>query len=84
MALLADSHSMPADTDALLRSIRRWLLVVALCLGVGLVALAETGYVTSDYQDGAVFAVTGVVGGVVALAAGVALLGSLAAENDER
>jgi hypothetical protein len=67
---------MPSDTGAMLRSIRRWLLVAVFLLGVGVVTLADAGYVVSGYQDGLVFAVAGVSGGFVALVAGVKLLGS--------
>lgn len=67
---------MPSDSDAEseYRSIRRWLRVIAFALGIGLVALGNVGYVVTGYQDDLLFAVTGVAGGVVALAAAVTLL----------
>ncbi|MFC6864080.1 hypothetical protein ACFQGE_11500 [Halomicroarcula sp. GCM10025817] len=74
---------MPSDTadDAALRSVRRWLCVVAFALGVGLVALANIGNVVTGYQDGLLFALTGVAGGVVALAAAVTLIDDLLPES---
>lgn len=68
--------SETAETTALLRSIRRLLLAIVFLLGVGLVALADTGYMTSGYQDGSIFALAGVSGAVVALAAVLTWLGS--------
>jgi hypothetical protein len=74
---------MPSDTDsdAIYRSLRRWLRVIAFALGIGLVTLADIGYVVTNYQDGLVFALTGVAGGVVALAATVTLLLDLLPES---
>ena len=71
-----EAASMPSDTaeNADLRSIRRWLRVVAFALGIGLVALAEIGHITAGYHSGLLFAVTAAAGGVVALAAAVTLL----------
>lgn len=75
---------MSASTNALLRSIRRWLLVVAFLLGVGVIALADMGYITSGYEDGPIFALVGVAGGTVALAAGLKVLDSFVpAPSDE-
>lgn len=68
---------MPSDTTALLRSIRRWVVAAVFLLGVGVVTLADTGYVVSGYRDGPIFAAAGVAGGAVALVAGARLLGSL-------
>ncbi|MFC7018158.1 MULTISPECIES: hypothetical protein [Haloarcula] len=74
-----EATSMPSDTagNAPLRAVRRWLRVIAFALGIGLVALAEIGHVTAGYHSGLLFAVTGVAGGVVALAAAVTLLADL-------
>lgn len=68
---------MPSSTDAVLRSIRRWLLIIAFLLGLEVVALAATGYDVTGAEDGALFAVVGVSGGVVALLAILALLWGL-------
>jgi len=65
---------MPSETTVLLRSIRRWMLVSTFLLGVGVVAIADMGYLLTNYQDGLIWAITGVVGGVVALAAGIQFL----------
>jgi Na+-transporting NADH:ubiquinone oxidoreductase subunit NqrB len=71
---------MPSESDVLLQQIRRWLLVIALLLGVGTVTLANTGYVLTVtrllYWQRLVFSAAGVIGGVVALTAGVQLLRS--------
>lgn len=76
---------MPSDSAELLRSIRRWLLVIVFLLGVGVVTLADAGYMMSGYQDGPVFAVAGVIGGFVALIAGLRILGTLlSSTNTER
>jgi hypothetical protein len=79
---VADLPPMPSDSPALLRSIRRWLLVTVTLFGIGLVVLADTGYILSGYQDGPLFAVAGVTGGVVAVVAGLKTLGSLLAPAD--
>lgn len=68
---------MSSDTTRIFRSIRRWLLVIVVLLGVGLVVLANTGYVLTGYTDGPIFAAAGITGGVVVLAAGAALLTSV-------
>jgi hypothetical protein len=68
---------MPADTDALLESIRRWLRVVALALGFGLIALADVGYTVGNGVDGTLYAVVGIAGGLVAAVAGLRLLADL-------
>ncbi|MFC7026611.1 hypothetical protein ACFQJ5_01755 [Halomicroarcula sp. GCM10025324] len=74
---------MPSDTDgeAVYRSLRRWLRVIAFALGIGLVAVADIGNVVTNYQDNLLFAVTGVAGGVVALTAAVTLLLDLLPES---
>lgn len=77
MGAVPERPVMPSDTDAVLRSIRRWVLVVAFLLGVGVVALADAGYVVSGYQDGVVFGAAGVAGGTVALVAGLWVLSDL-------
>lgn len=77
---------MPARTDSLLRSIRRWMLIIAFLLGLGVVALAQTGYLVTGAREGTLFAVVGVSGGAVALLAILGLLWGLAtppADNTE-
>ncbi|WP_049931042.1 hypothetical protein [Halosimplex carlsbadense] len=73
---------MPSETDALLRSIRRWLILATFAIGVGVVAIADAGYIVSNYQDELVFAVGGVAGGAVALLAGLTLLSDLGSGGD--
>lgn len=65
---------MPSSTDALLRSIRRWMLIITFLLGLGVVALAQTGYLVTGAREGTLFAAVGVSGGVVALLAVLGLL----------
>ncbi|WP_336337547.1 hypothetical protein [Haloarcula brevis] len=74
---------MPSETDAesRSRSIRRWLQVIAFTLGIGLVTLADIGYVVTGYQEDVLFTVTGVAGGLVALAAAVTLVVDLLPES---
>ncbi|MFC7228750.1 hypothetical protein N0B31_15170 [Salinirubellus salinus] len=67
------------ETVTLLRSIRRWLLVLVSLFGVLLVALAAVGYEVSGATDGALYAVIGLAGGLVALVAGLRALTTLAA-----
>lgn len=69
---------MPSSTDAVLRSIRRWILSIAFLLGLGVVALAATGYDLTGAKEGTLFAVVGVSGGVVAALAILGLLWGLA------
>jgi formate-dependent nitrite reductase membrane component NrfD len=52
--VLERMRTMPSSSDALLRSIRRWLLVGVSVLGVAVVALAHLGYVVSNYESGGV------------------------------
>ncbi|WP_152043076.1 hypothetical protein [Salinigranum salinum] len=68
---------MHTDTDALLESVRRWLRVVALALGFGVIALADVGYSVTNGVDGTLYAVVGIVGGLVATVAGLRLLADL-------
>ncbi|WP_123534301.1 hypothetical protein [Halosimplex salinum] len=72
---------MPSETVALLRSIRRWLMSLVFVLGVGVVTLANTGYVVSGYQDGLLFALAGVAGGTVALASALTWVGDFASQE---
>jgi len=65
---------MPSETDALLRSIRRWLKVAVFLLGVTLVTLSNVGYTAAGYESGAFYATTGLIGGIVALAAVLGVL----------
>jgi len=67
---------MPSNTNKILRSIRRWLLVVVFLLGVSVIALADIAYIVSDYSGGSISAAIGVVGGAVALVAGLRALGT--------
>jgi len=62
---------MPSETTVFLRSIRRWVLLSTFLLGVGVVTVADMGYILSNYQDEVVWAIAGVAGGLVALAAGI-------------
>lgn len=71
---------MPSDSDAILRSVRRWLLVAVFLLGVGVIALADIAYNVSGYGNGPIPATVGVTGAVIALIAGVKALGTLSAE----
>ena len=79
---------MSSETDALLRQIRRWLLVVAFLLGVGTLTLAHTGYILTAtdilYWQSLVFSVASVIGGGVALVAGLKILGSFPSTESER
>jgi hypothetical protein len=65
------SRFMPSETTVLLRSIRRWVLLSTFLLGVGVVTVADMGYILSNYQDEVVWAIAGFAGGLVALAAGI-------------
>ena len=75
---------MPSDIDALLRSVRRWLLAIAFLLGIGVIALANMGYLLTfpTFLYSLVFSIAGVIGGVVALIAGLKLLGSYSPSED--
>lgn len=68
---------MPSNSATVLVSIRRWLLTVAILLGVCVVALADIAYTVSNEQNGIVSAAVGVTGGVLALRAGLNPLGSV-------
>lgn len=72
---------MPSSPDALLRSVRRWLLVTVFVLGVGVVALADIAYKITGYTAGFVPAVIGATGGFVALAAGLRAIGTLSSSD---
>jgi hypothetical protein len=65
---------MPSETDELLRSIRRWLKIAVFLLGVTLVALSNVGYTVAGYESGAFYATTGMIGGILALAAFLSVL----------
>jgi hypothetical protein len=77
---------MSSDTNPLLRSIHRWLLVIAFLLGVGIITIAHIGYVQNAthilYWQSLVFSVAGVLGGVVALVAGLMILRSYSSAED--
>ena len=72
---------MPSETEYLLRSIRRWLKVAVFLLGVMLVALSNVGYTATGYESGALYAATGLVGGVVAVAAVLSALVGISNPN---
>lgn len=72
-----------SETETLLRSIRRWLMAIAFLLGVGLIALADVGYITTTYQDSLLFAIVGVVGGTFALVSGLWLLRDLGGGSED-
>jgi hypothetical protein len=62
------------EVATLLRSIRRWLLVLVSLVGVSLVALAAVGYEVSGATDGALYAAIGLTGAFVTLLAGLRAL----------
>lgn len=68
---------MTDTTESVLRSIRRWLLVTVVLLGVGVIALAQIAYTVANYSNGPISAAVGVTGGVIALVAGLRALGTL-------
>jgi len=72
---------MPSNSDAILRSVRRWLLVAVFLLGVGVIALADIAYTVSGYGNGSIPAAVGVPGGLIAIVAGVKALGTLSANQ---
>ena len=74
---VSESLVMSSGTAAILRSIRRWVLVIAFLMGLGVIALAATGYEVTGAQEGTLFAAVGASGGVVALVAILALLRGL-------
>jgi di/tricarboxylate transporter len=73
---------MPSDSDTLLRSIRRWVLIAVFLLGIVVVTLADIAYTVSNYEGGELSAAVGVIGGSIALVAGVMILGSLQPPSD--
>jgi len=60
---------MPSETTALLRSLRRWMLLGTFLLGVGVVAISNMGYVLTNHQDAGLWVYAGAAGGFVSLAA---------------
>ncbi len=68
---------MPSNSDALVRSVRRWLLVAVFLLGLSVIALADIAYTVSGFSSGPIPAVVGVTGGLIALIAGIRSLGTL-------
>jgi membrane associated rhomboid family serine protease len=74
---VSESLVMPSSTVTILRSIRRWVLIIAFLMGLGVIALAATGYEVAGAQEGTLFAAVGASGGVVALIAILALLWGL-------
>lgn len=67
---------MAPDSDPLLRSVRRWLLVAVFLLGVAVIGIADIAYTVSGYGTGPIPAAIGVTGGVIALVAGLKTLGT--------
>jgi len=61
---------MPSETNALLRSIRRWLLILVFLFGVALVVLAIVGNDVTG-SSGFVFGIAGFLGGGISLVAGL-------------
>lgn len=77
---------VPSNTETLLRQIRRWLLLIALLLGIGIVTLAHTGYILTVtsllYWQSLVFSAAGVIGGVIAFVAGIQIIRSFFSPKD--
>jgi len=71
---------MSSEADALLRSIRQWVLVGVFLLGIGILTLAHTGWILTAtstlYWQSLVFSIAGVFGGIVAGVAGMKILSS--------
>lgn len=72
---------MPSNSNSLLRSIRRWLLISVFLLGIGVIMLADIAYIVSNYESGGIPAAVGITGGVIALITGGKVLGSFSAEE---
>jgi hypothetical protein len=73
---------MPSNSDALIRSLHRWLLVAVFLLGVSVIALADIAYKISGYSRGFIPAVIGVTGGSIAFIAGLRAIETLSAVSD--
>jgi hypothetical protein len=58
------------------------LLIAVFLLGVGVITLADIAYVVSNYEGGELSAAVGVIGGSIAVVAGVKILGSLQPPSD--
>ncbi len=67
---------MPSNSDALLPSVRRWLLVAVFLLGIGVIGIADIAYTVSDYGNSPLPVAIGVTGGLVALIPGLRTLGT--------
>ncbi|MFH5799019.1 hypothetical protein [Haladaptatus sp. CMAA 1911] len=72
---------MSSETNALLRSIRRWLLILVFLFGVGLVVLAIVGDAVTG-SSGFVFGIAGFLGGGISLVAGLMAVFDLLAEQE--
>jgi hypothetical protein len=72
---------MPSNSDALLRSVRRWLLVAVFLLGIGVIGIADIAFSVSDYGNSPIPAAIGVPAGLVALIAGLKTLGTFLAAD---
>jgi hypothetical protein len=73
---------MSSDSDTLLRSIRRWVLIGVFLLGIVVITLADIAYVVSNYEGGELPTAVGIIGGSIAVVAGVKILGSLQPPSD--
>ncbi|WP_231182934.1 hypothetical protein [Haladaptatus sp. DYF46] len=73
---------MSSETNALLRSIRRWLLILVFLFGVALVVLAIVGDDVTGYSNGFVFGIAGFLGGGISLVAGLMAFFDLIAEQE--
>ena len=47
------------------------MLLSTFLLGIGVVTVADMGYILTNYQDEIIWAIAGVAGGMIALAAGI-------------
>ncbi len=47
------------------------MLLSVFLLGVGVITVADMGYMLTNYQDELIWAISGVTGGIIALAAGI-------------
>lgn len=74
--IVVQQPKVPSNSDAILRSVHRWLLVAVFLLGLGVIALADIAYTVSDYSNGPVPAAVGVTSGLIALVAGLKVLGT--------
>lgn len=75
---------MPSETTVLLRSIRRWLLLITFLLGVTLTTVARAGYLVSGYEGEMIFGLATAIGVTIAIAAATSwLLGAPSGSHEE-